>query len=78
MATLQEQAQKDAEKILASFGKTLAKVKVPKVKAENVRENKGMRKENVGQKADASFRAGMFRNAPKHDDEYLLVAKKEW
>lgn len=78
MASLQEQAQQDAKKILTSFGKQLAKVKLPKVKEGKVTENSGMRKEGMGKKADAVFRQRMFQNAPKHDDEYLLVEKKEW
>jgi len=78
MVTLQAQAQEDAKKILTSFGKQLAKVKLPKVKEGNVTQTSGVRKEGMGKKADEVFRQRMFQNAPKHDDEYLLVEKKEW
>ena len=75
---LQAEAQRDAKKILASFGKTLAKVKLPKVKEAKVTQNSGMRVEGMGKKADPAFRKGVFANAPQHDEEYLLAETKEW
>jgi hypothetical protein len=76
--SIQEQVRVDAQKILASFGKTLGKVKLPRQKAPVVTENSGMRVEGKGSTTDEQFRKGMFQNAPKHDDAFLLVEKKEW
>ncbi|MSS74891.1 hypothetical protein EXS73_01615 [Candidatus Pacearchaeota archaeon] len=76
--SVQEQARADAHAILVSFGKTLAKVKLPKVKEAKVTQNSGMRVEGMGKKADPAFRKGVFANAPQHDEEYLLAETKEW
>ena len=76
--SIQEQAKHDAQQILASFGKTLGKVKLPQARGEKVTHNAGMRVEGMGKTVDTLFRNGMLRNAPKQDGEHFLVETKEW
>ncbi len=68
--------QREAQEILKKFSGALAKVKiVHKNKTEKVG---GFRGEGSGSRPDGDFRARMFANAPKHDDDCIIAEKKTW
>lgn len=70
-----EQIRKEARGILDKFGKTLAKVSVPK---ENFAENgEGVRREdNVV--CDKDFRERLFGNAPSKNKDCIIAEKASW
>ncbi len=76
MANL-NQAQIDAHKILDKFANELKKIKNSEKKDLTSTEN-GVRDEREILVCDEQFRKIMFKNAPKSDEECLILEKGNW
>ena len=70
-----EKIRTQAKEIMDEFVKALDKV-------ENIKQDYGIDRENEvripGKPVHGSFRERMFRNAPKKNDGYLIMGKKNW
>jgi len=71
-----EKIKKEAQDILKSFSKALAKVKMKKKALK--KEVGGFREEGEGKAGDIDFRKRMFGNAPNRDDDCIIAEKKIW
>jgi len=71
-----QKIQKEARQILDKFSRELDKVKYEGAKKEEKSESH--REEGEGKKGDDDFRKRMFKNAPKHNDECIIVEKGSW
>lgn len=71
-----DKIKKEAKEILASFSKSINKVKIGK-KDLKAKEG-GFRKEGIGEKCKEEFRKRMFDNAPNKDENFIIAEKKKW
>ncbi|MGV8142649.1 MAG: hypothetical protein ACP5NS_03365 [Candidatus Pacearchaeota archaeon] len=67
----------EARSILNNFGEQLKDVKIS-TKIDSDHSDKGIREEKEGLTCDDSFKAIMFKNAPKSDSECLILEKAAW
>ncbi len=71
-----EKVRVEAQEILKGFAKELGEVKTSEIPLKS--DGLTARNENRGQICDVSFRTIMFKNAPKSDEECLIVEKGAW
>ena len=71
-----EKARAEARVILDKFAKEIGKVKTSEIFLKG--EDSGVREELGGVKCDTNFRTTMLKNAPKSDEECLIVEKGSW
>ncbi len=72
-----EKVRVEAREILDKFGKQLEKVKISS-KLVNGGSEIGVRDEKKGESCKDNFRKIMFKNAPKKDDECIILEKGAW
>lgn len=72
-----EKTRDEARAILDKFGKELKGVKISQFSIFD-RSDTGVRDEKVGESCDEKFRTIMFKNAPKSDEECLILEKGAW
>lgn len=72
-----EKVRADARTILDKFGAQLESIKVSSNYHKETKDL-GTRKEKKANVCDSGFRAIMFKNAPKKDEEYLILEKGSW
>jgi len=71
-----EKSRVEAQDILKGFAKELSKIKTSEVSVKD--DGITTRYESNGQICDKEFRTIMFKNAPKKDEECLIVEKGNW
>ncbi|MEK6914989.1 MAG: hypothetical protein AABW89_00410 [Nanoarchaeota archaeon] len=70
-----EEIKKEARELLDKFGKDLTGFKI-----ESKLNFKGgeLRKEKPGEDCDIDFKTIMFKNAPRKNEECLILEKAHW
>ncbi len=71
------QIRKQAKQILDKFANALAKVKSP---SEDfyVDRKEFEREESKGKECDSSFKKRFLKNAPQHDDDFIIAERGKW
>ena len=72
----QEKIREEAKELLKKFAKSLEKVDIGK--AEESKEQSGMRKEGEGEETDDNFKSRVFKNAPETEGDFVVAEKKKW
>ncbi len=67
----------EARTILDKFGKQLENIKISPHLIKKSSET-GVRDEKNGESCDSNFKTIMFKNAPKKDDECIILEKGAW
>lgn len=70
-----EEVRKEARALLDKFGKDLENVKI---NSKSLKYSGELRKEKSGEKCDTSFKTIMFKNAPRKNEECLILEKASW
>ncbi len=73
----QNQIRKQAKQILDKFAKSLAKVKSSSEDFYVDREE-FERSEKEGKKCDSGFKKRFLKNAPEHDDDFIITERGKW
>ncbi len=73
------QVRRQAKQILDKFAKSLSKIKT-KESGEDfyVDREEFERKENEGCGGEKGFRKRMLKNAPEHNDDFVIVERGDW
>ena len=69
-----EKIKSEARELLDKFGKDLAHVKID----NKIKPSGELRDEKSGEICDVEFRTIMFKNAPRKDEECLILEKAHW
>ena len=69
--------KEQAKQILDKFAKALSKIDEKEI-GIGVEREEFERKESEGEKYDKDFKKKMLRNAPQHDDDFIIAEKGEW
>ena len=74
----QNQIRKQAKQILDKFANALAKVKTKGKEDFYVDRKEFERKEGEGKKCDSGFKKMFLKNAPEHDDDFIITERGKW
>jgi len=74
----QEQIKKQAKQILDNFASALASVEKEVKEDEGVERDEFERKEGEGKECKKDFKKNMLKNAPEHDDDFIIAERGEW
>ena len=73
-----EKIKRQAKQILDSFADALASVEKEGKEEAGVDREEFERKEGDGKEGDADFRSNFLKNAPGHDDDFIIAERGEW
>ncbi len=73
----EKKIKRQAKQILDKFASALAKVDSEKVEIGVDREE-FERKEGEGKKCDFEFKKRFLKNAPEHNDDFIITEKGGW
>jgi len=75
-----EKIKRQARQILDSFADALASVEkeAKEGKEGQVEREDFERKEGDGKEGNAEFRQAFLKNAPSHDDDFIIAEKGDW
>ncbi len=73
----QNQIRKQAKQILDKFAKALQKVESSSEDFYVDRE-KFEREEGEGKECDSGFKKRFLKNAPEHDDDFIIAERGKW
>lgn len=74
----QEQIKRQAKQILDNFADALASVEKEAKEEAGVEREEFERKEGEGKCEDNEFRQAFLKNAPGHDDDFIIAERGEW
>jgi predicted Asp-tRNA(Asn)/Glu-tRNA(Gln) amidotransferase subunit C len=74
----QEQIKKQAKQILDNFASALASVEKKAKKEEGVERDEFEREEGQEKECDSEFKKAFLKNAPEHDDDFIIAEKGDW
>lgn len=74
----QEQIKRQAKQILDNFADALASVEKDFKEEDGVEREEFERKEGEEKCEDGEFRQAFLKNAPVHDDDFIIAERGEW
>ena len=73
-----EKIKRQAKQILDNFADALANVEKEVKEEEGVEREEFERKEENEECCDSEFRQVFLKNAPAHDDDFIIAERGEW
>ena len=73
----ENQIRKQAKQILDKFANALSKVDSEKIEIGVDREE-SERSEKEGEKCDFGFKKRFLKNAPQHNDDFIIAERGKW
>jgi predicted Asp-tRNA(Asn)/Glu-tRNA(Gln) amidotransferase subunit C len=73
-----ERIKRQAKQILDNFADALASVEKDFKEEEGVERDEFEREEGDEKKCDSEFRQAFLKNAPAHDDDFIIAERGEW
>lgn len=73
-----EKIKRQARQILDNFADALASVEKEAKEEAGVERDEFERKEGDGKEGDNDFRQAFLKNAPAHDDDFVIAEKGDW
>ena len=73
-----DKIKRQTRQILDGFADALASVEKEAKEEAGVEREDFERKEGNGKECDSEFRQSFLKNAPAHDDDFIIAEKGEW
>ncbi len=73
-----DKIKRQAKQILDGFADALASVEKEAKEEAVVEREEFERKEGDGKEGDAEFRQAFLKNAPGHDDDFIIAERGDW
>ena len=74
----QDQIKEEAKQILDKFASALEKVEEETKEDFYVHRDNFERVEGEGKEGDSDFKKNFLKNAPEHNEDFIIVERGEW